>query len=142
MGVIFIKEGLSIPEEELVFTASRSSGPGGQHVNKVSTRMTLFFDVAHSPSLSDDQRRRILYRLGSRINRDGVLQVSSQDTRSQAANRQAAEDRFAELLRDALKVLPHRHRSAVPRAQKRRRMDAKRHRAAVKRLRSSPESEG
>jgi ribosome-associated protein len=81
--VIVVNADLAIPEHELAFSASRSSGPGGQNVNKVSSRVTLTFDVENSPSLSDSQRRRIRSRLQTRINKDGVLRVISQISRSQ-----------------------------------------------------------
>src|SRR5664280_3566590 len=79
-----------------------SGGPGGQNVNKVATKVTLTFDVAASPSLTDAQRDRIRARLATRISKDGVLQVVSQRHRTQGANRAAALERFVELLRDAL----------------------------------------
>jgi ribosome-associated protein len=97
-----VAAGVSIPEWELTFTASRSGGPGGQNVNKVATRVTVAFDLVRSPSLSRDQKARIRERLASRINRDGVLRVVSQRHRTQAANRRAAVERLAELLRAAL----------------------------------------
>src|SRR5690349_17172329 len=88
LTVIVVTESLTIPESELTFSASRSGGPGGQNVNKVSSRVTLTFDVMQSPSLSEEQRQRIASRLQSRINKDGVLRVISQRTRSQEMNRE------------------------------------------------------
>jgi ribosome-associated protein len=133
-----INEDLSIPEEELDFTASRSGGPGGQHVNKTSSRVTLFFDVDASPSLTEEQKRRLRARLSTRISRAGVLRVVCQRSRSQAANRTEAVERFAELLREALKRRRPRRRSGVPNAERRRRLEGKRRRAQVKRLRGRP----
>ncbi|HSJ58901.1 MAG TPA: alternative ribosome rescue aminoacyl-tRNA hydrolase ArfB, partial [Anaerolineae bacterium] len=101
--VIRIDNQLSIPAAELDFRFSRSSGPGGQHVQKSSTRVELLFDVAGSPSLTDDQRARISKRLENYLDADGVLHLTSQSERSQWRNRQEAVDRFAELLRSALK---------------------------------------
>jgi ribosome-associated protein len=100
--MIEIAPGLAIPDAELAFAASRSGGPGGQNVNKVATKVTLTFDVAASPSLTDAQRDRIRARLATRISKDGVLQVVSQRHRTQGANRAAALERFVELLRHAL----------------------------------------
>jgi ribosome-associated protein len=100
--MIRINDSLSIPRHEISFTFSRSGGPGGQNVNKLSTRATLLFDVNRSRSLSDGQRARIRERLGTRISGGGILRVTSRRHRSQRANREAAEERFAELLREAL----------------------------------------
>jgi ribosome-associated protein len=130
--VIVINDELSIPESELTFTASRSGGPGGQNVNKVSSRVTLTFDVEQSPSLSDEQRRRISERLKSRINKDGVLRVVSQRTRSQDLNREDAVALFAELLRRALIVEKKRVKTRVPKAAHDRRLEEKKKRTVVK----------
>lgn len=140
--MIDIGRGLWVPEDELVFSVARSGGPGGQHVNKVSTRVTLRFDVAGSPSLSAAQRERILRRLAPRIGKDGVLRVVCGRQRSQAANRREAVERFADLLRQAL--LPEKRRVAtrVPAGEKRRRLDAKRRRGRVKKDRSPPAGQG
>jgi ribosome-associated protein len=138
MPAVEIEDGPAIPEEELTFTTGPSSGPGGQHVNRAHTRVTLSFDVAGSPSLSDDQRQRIAERLGSRLTRRAVLRVTSQRHRSQAANRKAAVERFAELLADALSEDPERRPTRVPRAVRRRRLEGKRQRSRVKRERRSP----
>jgi len=139
--MIDIGRGLAIPEDELVFTVARSGGPGGQHVNKVSTRVTLRFDVAGSPSLSAGQRERILRRLATRIGKDGVLRVVCGRRRSQAANRREATERFAELLRRALQPEKRRVATGVPAGERRRRVDDKRRRGRVKRKRSRPADE-
>jgi ribosome-associated protein len=131
--MIRITERIGIPEEELWFTASRSSGPGGQNVNKVSSRVTLWFDAAGSPSLSEEDKSLIAERLQNRINKDGTLCVVSQETRSQLENRELAVKRFAELLRAALERLPARKKTRVSRAAKLRRLEEKRQRSNVKR---------
>jgi ribosome-associated protein len=134
--MIEVTHQLSIPEEELRFTASLSSGPGGQNVNKVNTRVTLWFDVVNSPSLSPEAKERIVNRLGARISKDGVLRVISQKTRSQLANREAALERFVELLRAALKQERTRKKTGVSKAAKLRRLEEKKQRSVRKRERS------
>jgi len=130
--LIAILDGLEIPEHELDFAVSRSGGPGGQNVNKVSTRVTLRFNVDSSESLNKDQRRRIHFRLATRINKEGILQVTSQRTRSQELNRADVLERFAELLREALhKELP-RIPTRVSRAAKIKRVEEKKKRTEIK----------
>ncbi len=101
--VIIVNERLAIPTAELEFRFSRSSGPGGQHVQRSDTRVELLFNVAASPSLSDEQRGRILSRLGNQIDGEGVLRVVSSATRSQLENREEAVRRFQALLAGALR---------------------------------------
>ncbi|ABK17993.1 alternative ribosome rescue aminoacyl-tRNA hydrolase ArfB [Syntrophobacter fumaroxidans] len=134
--MIRITNRISIPEEELSFTASLSSGPGGQNVNKLNTRVTLRFDLANSPSLSPEDKALIATRLGTRIAKDGMLRVVSQSTRSQHANRELAVERFAELLKSALKRAPVRKETRVSKAAKERRLEEKKLRSSVKRQRS------
>lgn len=133
-----IADRLEIPEQELTFRYSRSSGPGGQNVNKVATRVTLLFDVRSSPSLDDDARRRIQEGLAHRISADGVLHLTSQRHRTRAANRRDVTERFARLLAEALRESPERRPTRVPRREKRRRLLQKRHRGRIKELRSRP----
>ncbi len=103
-ATVIINEHLAIPAAELEFRFSRSSGPGGQHVQRSDTRVELLFNVAASPSLSDEQRGRILARLGNQIDGEGVLRVVSSATRSQLENRADAVRRFQALLAGALRV--------------------------------------
>jgi ribosome-associated protein len=128
---------LEIPDEELAFTTSRSSGPGGQNVNKVSTRVTLLFDVERSPSLSDRQRELVRERLAGRINRDGVLRVVSQRHRTQSANREAAVARFGALLAEAFSETPERVPTKIPTAINEKRLEEKRRRSRVKQGRAA-----
>lgn len=134
--MIRITEQLSIAPEEITFAASRSGGPGGQNVNKVETRVTLRFDLAGSPSVSDEQRERLRSRLATRITKEGVLHVTAQKHRTQAANREAALLRFIELLQEALAEAKQRQPTRVSRAAKRRRVEAKRLRGERKRERA------
>ncbi|HNR68422.1 MAG TPA: alternative ribosome rescue aminoacyl-tRNA hydrolase ArfB [bacterium] len=117
---------LSIPENEVRFTASRSSGPGGQNVNKVNTRVTLYFDIEASEALSEEQKARLRERLTRRISQDGVLQISSQSERTQLANRITALEKFTALLRKSLTVHPPRKKKPTSFAAKQRRLEAKR----------------
>lgn len=135
-SAIEVLPGLSIPESELLFTASRSSGPGGQHVNKVSTRVTLHFDVGGSPSLTEAQRRRIASRLPTRINKSGVLKMHAQRHRSRAANRAVLVERFVALLQGALAQRTPRKKTRPSRAARDRRLQDKQHRGWLKKDRS------
>jgi ribosome-associated protein len=134
--VIHIINGLSISEDEITITASRSGGPGGQNVNKVSTKITLGFDVLHSTALSDEQKQLICEKLTTRINNDGILQVVSQRTRSQELNRADAINRFAELLRHALMPRRVRIKTRLPKAAKEQRLQEKRKHSVKKESRS------
>jgi ribosome-associated protein len=133
--MVHVLDDLEIPDEELAFSTSRSSGPGGQNVNKVSTRVTVLFNVEESPALSPEQRTLVRERLGGRINSQGVLRVSAQRHRTQLANREAAVERLAELVREALNEQPERIPVKVPRQAKERRLEEKRRRSGLKRER-------
>ena len=135
--MIHIMDGISIPDGEVTFTASRSGGPGGQNVNKVSSKVTLAFDLHGSAALSDDQRRRIAERLATRINNDGILQVVSQRTRSQDMNRVDAIARFSELLRQALTPRRARVKTRVSKTAKEQRLQEKRKHSVKKQTRST-----
>ncbi len=123
-------------EDELRFAFSRSSGPGGQNVNKVETRVTLYFDVENSPTLTMTQKQRIEERLATRISKDGVMRVSSQRHRTRPANQDAARERFFELIAWALRREKPRRKTRVSKSAKKRRLDAKRRRGDIKRRRS------
>jgi ribosome-associated protein len=137
--VIEIDGRLAIPESELRFTASRASGPGGQHVNKVNSRVTLQFDLAGSPSLDPAQRERIARKLGGRVTAAGLLKLHSQRHRSQAANRAELIRRFSTLLQEALRRRPRRRKTVPSQAVHQRRLAHKQRRAAVKRARGKPD---
>ncbi len=127
-----ISSGLSIPLRELRFRFSRSGGPGGQYVNRTETRVELLFNVAHSPSLSDGQRARLLSRLGGQLDHDGVLHIISSTRRSQLQNRADAIARLQALLQSALR--PHKRRLATQPtlAGRERRLRSKRQRSEIK----------
>ena len=128
---------LSISENEFLFTASGSSGPGGQNVNKVSTRVTLWFDVLCSKSLTEEQKTRISRKLSARINKKGWLRITAKEHRSQAANRNLAREKFYRLLHDALKQRPERKNTRVPKRSRRQRLENKKQRGRKKKLRSN-----
>ena len=136
VSMIWITDQLLIPEDELRFSASRSSGPGGQHVNKASTRVTLKFDVTNSPSLTTEQKHLIFDHLTTRISKKGVLRVVCQKTRSQAANKAIALERFTDLLQQALKPTVQRKPTKTSPAAKQKRIDEKKKRSQVKRERA------
>lgn len=127
-----------IDESSLRWAFSRSSGPGGQNVNKLNTRVALLFDLEACTALSDDERACIHSRCRRRISDDGVMQVVSSRYRSQSANREDALNKFYELLAEALKVVPPRRPTKTPRGAKRRRLEDKTRRSTVKELRRRP----
>ena len=121
--------GRRCPLREVSFRTSRSSGPGGQHAQTSETRVEATFDVAASEALSEAQKRRVLAKAGP------IIRAVAQDERSQARNRELALERLVERLRDALRVERRRVATKPSRAAVERRLDAKRRRAATKRLR-------
>jgi len=139
--MIEIAENTFIREDELTFRTSRSSGPGGQNVNKLNTRVAVLFDVAGSSSLSEEHKQQIRSRLSTRMDKQGVLQVVSQKHRSQEANRQAAVERLQELLQEVLKPRPIRRQTRVPTAVRERRLQEKKRRGTLKRQRREGDQE-
>ncbi len=137
--MVRINDEVAIDDGELRFEFSRSSGPGGQNVNKVETKVRLLFDVRGSRSLTSGQRSRIEERLATRITKDGVLHVSSQRHRTREVNRRATIERFVELMADALEEAEPRVRTKVPRAQRKRRLESKRQRSQKRALRAKPD---
>ncbi len=107
------RSNFEIPRDELTARATRSSGAGGQHVNKTSSRVQLSWNVVSSPALDEVQRTRLRKKLASRLTADGVLTVSVSDTRSQHRNREIAEERMTEVVRQAL-LVPKKRRATKP----------------------------
>ena len=140
MDRLEITRTLSIPTAELSVAFSRSSGAGGQNVNKVSTRVEMRFDVAQSISLSEGQRAMLLDRLSSRLTATGVLVVNSDRHRTQGRNREDCQERLAAILAQALKPPPPKRRKTHPgRAAQRRRLDAKKRQGEKKSSRRRPQ---
>jgi ribosome-associated protein len=132
---------LAIPIAELGFRASRSGGPGGQHVNTSSTRVELWWDAGQSPSLTPEQRERLLRRLANRLTEGGLLRIVSGATRSQAQNRAIAIERFRDIVARALTVPKRRKPTRPSRGVKERRLAEKRRQSERKRERRPPKPE-
>ncbi len=133
-----IDKGLAIPGWELWFTASGSGGPGGQHANTTNSAVTLHWSVAKSSVLSKNEKRRLQKNLKRNMTQDGVLQVGASDTRSQHRNRKVARERMAQQVKKGIKKKKRRVKTRPTRASRRRRLQNKRHRGRIKKLRKTP----
>jgi ribosome-associated protein len=130
-----VTDNISIDDAELEESFVRSSGPGGQNVNKVSSAVQLRFDVRASPSLANDVAIRLMRLAGKRLTKDGVIVIVAQSHRDQTRNRADARERLFDLIREAaVKPVPRRP-TKVPKAQKRKRIEGKKHRGQIKSLR-------
>ncbi len=134
---LFVTHSITIPDGELEESFIRSSGPGGQNVNKVSSAVQLRFDVRSSVSLTDTAREALMR--GGRLTQAGVLIITAQRFREQERNRADARARLVEILRRAATPKPVRRATKIPKASKRKRLDGKKHRAQIKRGRATPE---
>jgi len=137
--MIRVTTSIAIDEEELREDFVRASGPGGQNVNKVATAVKLRFDVAHSPSLPEDVRRRLMRLAGKRITEEGELVIDARRFRSQDRNRQDARERLVALIRKAAEKPKPRRKTQPTAASKRRRLEEKRRRSAIKQSRQKPD---
>lgn len=133
--MIKITPQIALDEKELQEEFIRSSGPGGQNVNKVSTAVHLRFDVKNSPSLSEKVRHRLVRLAGSRMTRDGVLVIKSERHRTREHNRRDAVNRLAGLIIEASKIPKYRVRTRPSSTAKRRRLEEKRKRGQIKKQR-------
>lgn len=132
-NLLAVNESLSIPRSELDVRVSRSSGAGGQHVNKTSSRVEIFWNVPGSRALTDEQRSRLREKLASRLTTEGSIRVVASDMRSQSRNRELAEERLADLVRRAL-IIPRKRRATKPtHASKEARLDSKKRHSTKKR---------
>ena len=137
-GALQVRDDVVVPESELRWRFSRSSGPGGQSVNTTDSRVELSLDLAASRAFTEPQRARLLERLRHRTSH-GVVTVTASEHRSQLRNREAAEQRLAQLLREGLAPVPPQRRASRPtRSSVRRRLDSKRRRGDVKQQRRPP----
>jgi ribosome-associated protein len=134
-NLLAVNEALSIPRSELDMRVSRSSGAGGQHVNKTSSRVEIFWNVLGSRALTEEQRARLREKLASRLTTEGSIRVVASDMRSQSRNRDLAEERLADLVRHAL-LIPKKRRPTRPsRASKEARLEGKKRLSHKKRER-------
>jgi len=127
-----IRPGVTVPRHELTYRASRSGGPGGQHVNTSSTRVELTWSLATTRALSAELKARATTKLATRLDGDGVLRLVSDRTRSQAQNKEDVTARFVEVLRAALTLPKVRRATKVSKGVKARRLDDKRRHSAKK----------
>lgn len=132
LALLEINDQLSIPLSELEYRATRSGGPGGQHVNTSASRVEVVWDVAGSRALEEDQRAWLMARLRSRLDSEGKLRLVASDRRSQLQNKASATERLREVVARALVVPKQRRKSTVPRVEKARRLEAKRRRGEIK----------
>lgn len=130
-----VKNGVSIPLHELDVTASRAGGPGGQHVNKTSTRITLRWNIPATKALSETQKTRVLQKLENRLTKEGDLIIHNSSSRSQQQNREAALKQLAKEIKKALHVPKRRMKTKVPKAAKEARLKSKAKRSEVKKMR-------
>ena len=138
--MIRVNDSISLDDSELSETFVRSSGPGGQNVNKVSSAVQLRFDVRSSPSLPNDVAVRLMRLAGKRLTKDGIIVIIAQSHRQQERNRADARDRLFDLIRQAAVRPVPRRATKVPKAQKRKRIEGKKHRSAIKSMRGGKPS--
>jgi ribosome-associated protein len=129
---LVVNERVRIPRQELAARASRAGGAGGQHVNTSSTRIEILWNVRDSTAVDDETRARLMEKLSTRIDGDGVIRVVASDRRSQRQNRESAEGRLAELVRKALVVQKKRRPTKPSRASKEKRISEKKRRGETK----------
>lgn len=132
---IHIKNGIVIPLHEIEISASRAGGPGGQHVNKTSTKITARWNVHKTSALTDDQKRRVLEKLATTLTNDGDLIIHSGSSRSQDQNKRRALEILADKVRRALIIPKKRMKTGVSKAAKEKRIEKKRRHSEIKKLR-------
>ena len=125
-------------EREIYFKTSRSSGSGGQNVNKVSSKVELNFDVINSKLLTDEQKQKISEKLFNRINKEGILKVTAESSRSQLENKHIALEKFNKLISECFKEKKKRIATKVSKSSKEKRIQAKKKLSERKRMRRKP----
>lgn len=133
---LHIKNGITIPENEIEITASRAGGPGGQHVNKTSTKITLRWNVKATNALNEEQKNRVLQNLQSELTLDGDLIIHNNTTRSQQQNKKLALIKLVQIIKKALYVPKKRIKTKIPKETKERIFQTKIHRGKIKKLRN------
>lgn len=131
-----IKNGITISAHELIITASRAGGPGGQHVNKANTRITVYWNIKTTTALTEEQKERVLHKLQARLTTEGELIISSGSSRSQEHNKKLALDRLAYEVRKALHVPKKRMKTKIPVHVDQVRLEQKSRRGTLKKIRS------
>lgn len=126
-------------KSEVNYKAVRSSGSGGQHVNKVATKVELYFNIFNSEVLSEEQRAKLIVKLSNRINKNGYLILSCSDTRSQLKNKEIVTKRFLALIKEGLKKEKERKPTKIPKAVKKKRLENKRQQSQKKTNRKPPD---
>lgn len=133
---LFIKNSITIPDHELEITTSRAGGPGGQHVNKTDTRITVRWNVTNTQALTEEQKARVLEKLHNRVTSEGDLIVHNSASRSQNQNKKSALSILAQEIRDALYIPKKRIATKIPKALKEERLKTKSHRSSIKKMRN------
>ncbi|MDB4874732.1 MAG: Class peptide chain release factor [Gemmatimonadetes bacterium] len=133
--ILNVGPGLGIPRAEIQYRATKSSGPGGQHVNTSSTRIELLWDLARSTAVTEEQRERIRTKLAARLDSEGMVRIVASDRRSQGQNKASADERLAALVKHALHIPKKRRPTKPTKAAKERRLTEKKHQADKKRTR-------
>lgn len=138
---VLVKNGISIPYNELIFTVSRASGPGGQHVNKASTRISVRWNIATSQALTSEQKERAIQKLKSRLTSESEIIIHNSSSRSQLHNKKAALQELAKTIRKALHIPKKRIKTKISKGAREARLKEKRVRSEIKKMREKIKNE-